>query len=40
MVYLGGRGVDCIKVFQEKTLAVIDPLTGDTSLKVYEHRFQ
>ena len=40
MVYLGGRVVDCIEVFQEKTLAVIDPLAGDPSLKIYEHKFQ
>ena len=41
MVYLGRRVVDCIKVFQEETLAVINPLTGASCLyNKYEYRFQ
>ena len=28
MIYLGRRIVDCIKPFQEETLAVIYPLAG------------
>jgi hypothetical protein len=30
MVYSGGGVVDCVKVFQEKTLAVIYSLVGDS----------
>ena len=41
MVYLRRRGVDCVKVLQEKMLAVIGPMAGDSSLNMkYEHRFQ
>ena len=41
MVHLGGEVLDCVKVFQEKTLAVIHPLAGNSCLnKSYKHRFQ
>jgi hypothetical protein len=41
MVYLGRRVTECIKVFQEETLAVNDPLAGGSCLnQKYEHRFQ
>ena len=39
MVYLGRRVMDCIKVFQKETLAVICPPTGNSSLNKCEHRF-
>jgi hypothetical protein len=41
MVYLGRKVVDCIKVFQEKILAVIHPLAGTSSLNnKCKHIFQ
>ena len=39
MVYLGGGIIYCIKPFQEKTLAVIDPLAGNSHLNKCEYRF-
>jgi hypothetical protein len=39
MVYLGRRVTDCIKVFQEETLAVIYPLAGNSCLNKHEYGF-
>jgi hypothetical protein len=38
MVDLGWRVVDCVKVFQEKPLAIICPLAQNPSLNKHEHR--
>jgi hypothetical protein len=40
MVDLGRRVVDDIKEFQEKTLAVMNPLAGKSCLNKGKHRFQ
>jgi hypothetical protein len=40
MVDVGRRVVDCIKVFQQKTLAVICPLAQNSCLNNHEHRSQ
>ena len=37
MVNTGRRVVDCIKVFQEETLAIIHPLAGISSLNKCEY---
>ena len=41
MIYKGRGVLDFVKVFQEKTIAIIHPLAGNPSLNnKYEHRLQ
>jgi hypothetical protein len=40
VVYLGGGVADSVKEFQEKTLAVMHPFTGNSSLNKCKDRFQ
>ena len=38
MVDVGRGGLDCVKVFQEKSLAIICPLAQNTCLNNHKYR--
>ena len=40
MVDMGRRVIDCVKVLQQKTLAIICPFRYNSCLEDYEDRFQ